>query len=152
MAATSETETTRASAASETGQHGFGTQFQRENADTGAEEAHTASVVDQTRSWNLNSKALFDDLVKTLSEHDNEGASHTGNNNTIREQLLANMVTNANLADKAYLRHLSLQDRSVFTAENELEANLAAKSGIQADALAALIVKAVGDAVNAVKK
>ena len=115
--------------------------------DTGGDEANAASLIDQTRAWNQNSKMLFDETLKALKDAQNEASSHSGNLNTIREQLLSNMVGNADNSQKGYLRHLSLQDRSVFTAENELEHSLAAKTGVQQDALATLLVNAVAQGV-----
>ena len=115
--------------------------------DTGADEAHMASILDQTRAWNANSKMLFEETLKALKDAQNEAASHSGGLNTIREQLLQTMVVNTDNSQKGYLRHLSLQDRSVFTAENELEASLAAKTGVQQDALATVLVNAVAQGV-----
>ena len=115
--------------------------------DTGADEAHVAGVLDQTRAWNANSKMLFDETLKALKEAQSEARSHSAGLNTIRENMLSNMATNANNSQLGYLRHLSLQDRSVFTAENELEASLAAKTGLQQDALATVLVNAVAAGV-----
>jgi len=120
--------------------------------DTGSDEGHKAGVLNQTRSWNANDKLAFDETLQALSRAEKDTASHLAGINTIREQLLSNMVDNADLSHKGYMRHLALLDRSVFTAENELEASVAAKTGVQQDALAVLIAKAVADGIAAVSK
>ena len=124
---------------------------EQRNVDIGADEAFQSAILNQTRSWNSNDKLTYDDTLKALSSQENELQVSLGELRTVKLELLKTMATNSDNIQKRYLTHLSLEDRSVFTAENELEANLAAKTGIQADALAAIIVKAVGDAVNAVK-
>ncbi len=120
--------------------------------DTGTDEGHKAGVLDQTRAWNANAKLAYDKTLEALTRAENDASSDLAGIKTIREQLLANMVDNTNLAAKGHLRHLALLDRSVFTAENELEASVAAKTGVQQDALAVLIAKAVADGINAVSK
>ncbi len=144
------TETRRTTSSAEKDTAGSTTRIDQ-IVDTGADEAHMASVLEQTRAWNANTKMLFDQTMKALEASGQEGASHTGGQNTIREQLLANLVGNADFAAKGYMRHLALQDRSVFTAENELEASLAAKTGVQQDAFVALLAKAIADALAAQK-
>lgn len=122
--------------------------FDRNNQDVGIDEAYQLAALHDTRAWNLNGKQLFDETLKALGTQEKELTSHLSELRTVRLKVLENMTSNGDNNQKAYLRHLNLTDRSVFTSENELEAALAAKSGVQADAFVALLAKAIADAVN----
>ena len=117
-----------------------------DHADTGAEEAHTAGIYDQTRSWNANVKAGFDTLQEELHSATKEANAHISELRTIRVQMLANMAVNSDNLQKQHQAHRDIATDRTWTQVNELEVALAAKSGVQADALVALLAKFVADA------
>jgi len=132
MAAESTTETTRASAASETGQHGFTTQFPRLDSDIGIEEA-----------WSANVKRTYDRVEEEIAAGVKSAQDHLNALRTVQTQQLTNMVTNADNLQKQHLAHRDIATDRTWTQSNELEALLSAKSGVQADAFVVALAEAI---------
>ncbi len=85
--------------------HGGDTEFARENADIGVEEAHSGAVHDQTRSWNANVKRTYD-VHQTL---DLDGLNAARNKGEVLFQLstqaLQNAIESANMISKQAIAH-----------------------------------------------
>ncbi len=122
--------------------------FDRENADIGAEEAHAGAVLDQTRSWNANTKACFDTLQEELHSAVKEANAHISELRTVRLQMLSTMAVNSDNVQKQHLAHRDIATDRTWTQSNELETILSAKSGVQADAMVTLLAKAIADALT----
>ncbi len=119
--------------------------------DIGADEANQGAILDQTRSWNANVKRTYDTLEEELHSAVKEANAHISELRTIRVQMLANMAVNCDALQKQHTAHRDIATDRTWTASNELEAALAAKSGVQADAMVTLLAKAIADALAAQK-
>lgn len=113
--------------------------------DVGADEATMSAVLDQTRSWNANVKRTYDTLEEELHSAVKEANAHISELRTIRIQMLTNMATNADNLQKQHMAHRDIATDRTWTQSNELETMLAAKSGVQADAFVAALMKTLGD-------
>ncbi|NGX42293.1 MAG: hypothetical protein K940chlam7_00571 [Chlamydiae bacterium] len=113
--------------------------------DVGVDEATMSAVLDQTRAWNANSKACFDTLQEELHSAVKEANAHISELRTIRVNMLANMAQNSDNIQKQHMAHRDIATDRTWTQSNELETMLAAKSGVQADAFVAALMKALGD-------
>ena len=116
--------------------------------DVGADEATQSAILDQTRSWNANTKQAYDTLVEQLHSATKEAHTHIANLNTVRLQMLTNMQVNADALQKQHTAHRDIATDRTWTQINELEVMLAAKSGVQADAMVAFLAKIVADAAS----
>ncbi len=119
--------------------------------DVGADEATQSAILDQTRAWNANSKACFDTLQEELHSAVKEANAHISELRTIRVNMLANMAQNSDNIQKQHMAHRDIATDRTWTQSNELETMLAAKSGVQADAMVTLLAKAVADALGTKK-
>ncbi len=117
--------------------------------DVGVDEATMSAVLDQTRSWNANVKRTYDTLEEELHSATKEANAHISELRTVRLQMLTNMATNADALQKQHTAHRDIATDRTWTQVNELETMLAAKSGVQADAMVALLAKTIADAINA---
>jgi len=126
------------------------TDTKRMNQDIGADEANQVAMMDQTRSWNANTKQAYDTLVEELHAGVKGNQNHSGNLQTIQIQMLTNMAVNADNLQKQHLAHRDIATDRTWNVD-EVSA-LVAKSGVEADAAVALVLKAVADAVGAAKK
>lgn len=119
--------------------------------DVGADEATQSAILDQTRSWNANTKRTYDTLEEELHSAVKEANAHISELRTIRIQMLTNMAVNCDNLQKQHTAHRDIATDRTWTQINELEAALAAKSGVQADAMVTLLAKAVADAIKGAK-
>ncbi len=126
------------------------TDTKRMNQDVGVDEANQSAVLDQTRSWNANVKRTYDTLEEELHASVKSAQSHVNELQTIRISMLSNMAVNSDNLQKQHLAHRDIATDRTWNVD-EVSA-LVAKSGVQADALVALLLKAAGDAVNAAQK
>lgn len=140
------TETRRTTSSAERDQ---GTTRLDQITDVGADEANMSAVLDQTRSWNANVKRTYDTLEEELHSAVKEANAHISELRTVRLQMLTNMTVNADALQKQHTAHRDIATDRTWTQSNELETMLAAKSGVQADAMVALLAKAIADAINA---
>ena len=118
--------------------------------DVGADEAMQSAILDQTRSWNANVKRTYDTPEEELQTSVKSAQDHLNSVRAIREQMLTNMVGNADALNKQHLAHNNIAADRTWNVD-EVSA-LVAKSGVQADALVALLLKATGEAVASSKK
>jgi len=125
------------------------TDTKRMNQDIGADEAYQSAMMDQTRSWNANTKRTYDTLEEELHSSVKSAQDHLNELRTVRIQMLAAMAVNSDNLQKQHLAHRDIATDRVWNVD-EVSA-LVAKSGVQADALVALLAKAVADAVSAKK-
>lgn len=119
--------------------------------DVGADEATQAAIIDQTRSWNANVKRTYDRVEEEMSSSVKSAQDHLNSVRAIREQMLTNMVVNCDALQKQHTAHRDIATDRTWTQVNELETMLAAKSGVQADAMVTLLAKAVADALGTKK-
>jgi hypothetical protein len=115
--------------------------------DVGADEATMAAILDQTRSWNANTKRTFDFVGIEMQRAAQAAQDHLGNLRTVQVQLLTNMAANADALNKQHTSHRDIATDRVWNID-EVSA-LSAKSGVQADAFVALLAKAIADALAA---
>jgi hypothetical protein len=114
--------------------------------DTGADEAHTAGILDQTRSWNANVKRTYDTLEEELHSSVKAAQDHLNELRTVRLQMLTNMTVNCDALQKQHTAHRDIATDRTWNVD-EVSA-LTAKSGAQADAMVALLAKAIAEALN----
>ncbi len=119
--------------------------FNRQNQDIGVDEAYQIAGLDATRSWNSNSKLTYDNILESLAGQVKEAQTHITNVNAVRLQTLASMQVNNDAMQKQHMAHRDIATDRTWTQSNELETMLAAKSGVQADAFVAALMKALGD-------
>lgn len=119
--------------------------------DVGGDEANQSAILDQTRSWNANTKLTYDTLLEELHSATKEANAHISELRTIRVQMLSNMAVNCDNVQKQHTAHRDIATDATWTASNEQAAALAAKSGVQADAMVTLLAKAIADALSAQK-
>lgn len=117
--------------------------------DVGVDEATQSAVLDQTRSWNANTKRTYDTLEEELQTSVKSAQDHLNELRTVRLGMLANMSVNSDNLQKQHLAHRDIAVDRTWTQVNELEVMLAAKSGVQADAFVTLLAKAIADALAA---
>ena len=125
------------------------TDTKRMNQDVGADEAYQDAILNQTRAWDANVKRTYDTLEEELHSSVKSSQDHVNELHTIRIQMLTNMATNSDNLQKQHLAHRDIATDRTWNVD-EVSA-LVAKSGVQADALVALLAKAVADGVNAKK-
>ncbi len=113
--------------------------------DIGADEANMSAVYDQTRSWNANTKRTYDTLEEELHSAVKEANAHISELRTIRVQMLANMAVNSDNLQKQHLAHRDIATDRTWNIDEV--SGLSAKSGVQADAMVALLAKAIADAL-----
>ena len=132
--------------------HGGDSEFARENADVNTEEAHAGSVLDQTRSWNAKVDRDFEYVSVEMQRAAQGAQDHLEGVRQVQLQMLTNMVGHADDLNKQHTAHRDIATDRTWTASNELEAALAAKSGVQADAMVTLLAKAISDALASAAK
>ena len=125
------------------------TDTKRQNQDIGADEANQSAVLDQTRSWNANVKRTYDTLEEELHTSVKSANDHLNSVRAIREQMLTNMVGNSDALMKQHLAHRDIATDRTWNVD-EVSA-LVAKSGLQADAMATLLSKAIADGIASKK-
>ena len=118
--------------------------------DVGVDEATQSAVLDQTRSWNANTKRTYDTLEEELHSSVKSAQDHLNSVRAVREQMLTNMVGNSDALMKQHLAHNNIATDRTWNVD-EVSA-LVAKSGVQADAIATLLAKAIADGVAGAKK
>ena len=123
--------------------------FNRLNQDIGADEAHQGSIYNDTRAWNANTKRDFDVFGEEIHAANKANQAYLEDLRTVRIQMFTNMAANSHALEKQHTAHRDIATDRTWTQINELEAALAAKSGVQADSIQALVAKAVADAINA---
>lgn len=122
----------------------------RMNQDVGADEAYQDAILNQTRAWDANVKRTYDTLEEELHASVKSSQDHIAELHTIRISMLSNMAVNSDNLQKQHLAHRDIATDRTWNVD-EVSA-LVAKSGVQADALVALLVKAAGEAVASIKK
>ncbi len=119
--------------------------FDRNNQDIDTDSAYSLAGLNDTRAWNANVKRTYDTLEEQLSAQFKESQTHITNVNAVRLRMLADLTTNADNLQKQHLAHRDIATDRTWTQINELETMLAAKSGVQADAFVAALMKALSD-------
>ena len=119
--------------------------FNRNNQDVDTDAAYSMAGLNDTRAWNANAKLTFDSVLEALATEVKEAQTHVVNVNAVRLQTLASMQANADALQKQHTAHRDIATDRTWTQSNELETMLAAKSGVQADAFVAALMKALGD-------
>lgn len=156
MAKDSVSESATSEAASGVGARRTVSDFERDNVtsiarqdqitDVGVDEATMAAVLDQTRSWNANTKRTFDFVGIEMQRAAQAAQDHLNNLRTVQVQLLTGMAANADALNKQHTAHRDISTDRTWNID-EVSA-LSAKSGVQADAFVALLAKAIADAVT----
>ncbi len=109
--------------------------------DVGADEATQSAVLDQTRSWNANTKRTFDFVGVEMQRASHAAQDHLNNLRTVQIQLLTNMAGNADALNKQHTAHRDISTDRTWNAD-EVSA-LTAKSGVQADAVVVAMIEAL---------
>ena len=125
------------------------TDTKRQNQDVGADEAYQSAIMDQARTWNANTKRTYDTLEEELHSSVKSAQDHLNELRTVRLQMLTNMTVNTDNLQKQHLAHRDLATDRTWNVDEV--SSLVAKSGVQADAMVAILAKAIADAVTAKK-
>lgn len=132
--------------------------FNRQNQDVGVDEAYQLAGLSNTRAWDANVKRTYDVLEEELHSATKEANAHISELRTIRIQMLTTMAVNSDNLQKQHTAHRDIATDRTWTQVNEMEvasaaafASLQAKTGAQADAIQALVAKAIADALSAAK-
>lgn len=123
------------------------------DSDIGGEEAHESLVHDQTSAWSANRKRTYDvyqslDLEGVLGNRQKADVLFQ-----LSTQALQNAVETANMVSKGAVRS---QEQSIRHADIAIDrqwnidevSDLAAKTGVQQDALATVLAAAIAEALN----
>ena len=153
MATESTSESATSEAASGIGARRTVSDFERDQVvarqdqitDVGVDEASMIAVLDQSRSWNANTKRTFDFVGVEMQRAAQAAQDHLGALRTVQVQLLTNMAANADAMNKQNTAHRDIATDRTWNID-EVSA-LSAKSGVQADAFVALLAKAISDAL-----
>lgn len=114
--------------------------------DVGVDEATQSGVLDQTRSWNANTKRTFDFVGAEMQRAATAAQDHLNNLRTVQIQLLTNMAGNADALNKQHTSHRDISTDRTWNIDEV--SGLSAKSGVQADAMVALLARAISDALG----
>lgn len=126
--------------------HGGDTEFARENADIGYEEAQSTGLFGDTRAWNVNQKRTYD-IYQTADMDSLHRQRALGEKfDSLCFQAMQNAVETANMVGKQAVRHSDLAIDRQWNIDEV--SGLSAKSGVEADAVVAAMVAAVADVIN----
>ncbi len=114
--------------------------------DVGSDEATQSAILDQTRSWNANTKRTYDTLEEELHASVKESQNHISELHTVRLQMLTNMAVNSDNLQKQHLAHRDIATDRTWNVD-EVSA-LTAKSGVQADAMVVALTEAIAKVLN----
>ncbi len=114
--------------------------------DIGVDEANQLAGLNQTRSWDANVKRTYDTLEEELHSAVKEANAHISELRTIRVQMLTNMAVNCDAMQKQHTAHRDIATDRTWNVD-EVSA-LVAKSGVQADAMVALLTRIVADSAK----
>lgn len=127
--------------------HGGDTEFARENADIGIEEAQSAGVFGDTRAWNSNLKRTYDVYQTADMDALHRARNWSDKYDALCFQAMQNAVETANMVGKQAVKHGDLSADRMWNIDEV--SDLSAKSGVQADTIVAAMIKAVADVINA---
>ena len=144
MPSTSESDATDAASGIGSRRSTSNVETEQRNVDVGVDEAYQSAALDQTRSWNANTKGGFDTLQEELHSTVKAAQTHLANVQTIQQQMLSNMVGNADALMKQHLAHSNIAADRTWNVD-EVSA-FTAKSGVEADAVVAMALKIIADA------
>ena len=113
--------------------------------DIGVDEANMLAGLDQTRNWNTNTKRTFDFVGVEMQRAAQAAQDHLNNLRTVQVQLLTNMAGHADDLNKQHTAHRDIATDRTWNIDEV--SGLSAKSGVQADAMVALLAKAIADAL-----
>jgi hypothetical protein len=119
---------------------------QQVDSDIGAEEAHTAAVHDQTRSWNANTKATYDAHQTLDKDALHQWREQVEAWRQLKLQAAQNAVETANMISKQAVKHADFAQDRMWNIDEV--SGLSAKTPVQLDALATVLAGAIADAMK----
>lgn len=130
--------------------HGGDTEFARENADIGYEEAQSVGLFGDGRKWSANDKRTYDVYQTADLDGLHRSRALTEKFDSLCFQAMQNAVETANMVGKQAVRHSDLAIDRQWNIDEV--SDLSAKSGVQADTIVAAMISAVAEVINASKK
>jgi hypothetical protein len=115
--------------------------------DVGADEAVAAAIANDVLAYLANGKRTADEYQQESLTDIRRGRQHANNVDNLAVQALQNAVETANMVSKQAVRHSDIAIDRQWNVDEV--STLTAKSGVEADAIMAVLVNQIAEKLNA---